>query len=748
MMEEDNFKNEGKRYEMRKINGEQYLPSTEIKESAYTAEENPRLIDYLNVIVRRKWVFLLFFVSVVVSVALTSFMATSLYKASVTIRIDRENPNVLSFKDVYQPDTVESDYYQTQYKILKSRNIAKRVIKKIGLQNNLNFLKEINAPVSSKQKIKPSSTAQGASEQTEENDGISSNIVNAFIDRLEVQPLNKSQLVTVNFISRDPALAKTVANAVAETYIEFNINSKVSASQQAREWLQGQIDIMKDKVEAAEERLNEYSASNNMLFLEKSGKDDESMITRKLSELSAAISEATSDRTKKEAVYKEIKQSGAENPMVLDNPLIQELKKKHALLESEYYNLREIYKPDYPKMKSIESQIQAIQKTIEKEKHEIIKSLESDYNAAVKREKYLSGVLEAKKNEALDFQRKTVQYQILKREVDTNDELYNNLLQRLKEIVVSASLTSTNIQILDRAERPRLPFKPKRLLNILLSVIVGIMGGAGLAFFIEYIDSTVKDSRDIENRIKLPSLSLIPLKKPGDSLIPETMAYSERENLLSEAFRSVGTFISLSHESKPPKMIVVTSPGENEGKTTVSINTAITLAGIKGNGIIVDADLRRPRIHKIFGIGNTPGLSDLLSGNVEFDAGLLRASPINGLHALTSGKTPHNPSALLCSSKMKDILDALYALYEFVIIDSPPMLGMNESIYLSSFAEGVILVVKAGHTPIDAVMETKKILRNVNAKILGVVLNGIKENDLKRYGYYSYYHSSYYKQFR
>ncbi len=716
--------------------------SNHIRQLEQEAEEEIHLRDYLHVLMRRKWIVLAFFVSVVVTVTLSTFMMKPLYKSSVTLRIDKEDPNVLTFKDVYQIERADEDYYQTQYQVLRSRNIAKRVIRKLNLDQHPEFLPSSGTSVKSAI-LGFLSPSGGEGDDPIMEDGVETRLIDAFGERLEVTPERKSQLVKVSFISHDFKLSKKVSNTIAETYIDFNIESKFDATQRARKWLQGQIEIMKAKVETSEEKLNEYSAGNEMIFLDEN-KDKESLLTQKLSELSTALSEATADRIQKEAIYNQIKESGAENPIVSDNPLILGLKNEYATLEAEYSNQLKIYKPEYPKMKSLKSQMVAISKRIQEEKGNIIKSIESDYNAALKREEYLAQAFVDEKNRALDFQRRTVQYQILKREVDTNKELYINLLQRLKEVGVSATMTATNIQILDRAELPRAPFKPKKALNILLSIIVGLMGGVGLAFFVEYLDNTVKDTQEIERRMHLPTLGIIPQHKSTNGGNGRLISHDSGH--MSEAFRSIGTFVQFSSASKPPKTMLVTSPREQEGKTTTIVNTAIALTESLDRGLIIDADLRRPMIHKVLELDNSVGLSTFLSGNVEFDDDLRQITSFKGLDVITAGPIPPNPSALLGSARMKDLLDAMGLIYDFILIDSAPLLGLTDSIYLGNSVDGVILVVKAGQTPKNTIKEAKRVLQQVNANILGVAINGIKENDLK-YGYYSYYYSSsYYKE--
>jgi succinoglycan biosynthesis transport protein ExoP len=317
-------------------------------------------------------------------------------------------------------------------------------------------------------------------------------------------------------------------------------------------------------------------------------------------------------------------------------------------------------------------------------------------------------------------------------------------LQRFNEIGVAVMSKATNVQILDKATYPGSPCKPNKPRNILLAIVFGLGGGIGLAFLLDYFDNTFRDTDEIEKSLHLPSIGMIPLNKEMHSPA-HPMIGTGPERSFAELFRSMSTFILLSSPESPPKTILITSPGEKEGKSTISANIASALVESLGNGIIIDADMRKPRLHHTFGTGNKQGLSTYLSGNTEFkgvDGILIKPTPVKGLNLMTSGPIPPNPSELLFSQRMKDLMDSLYSLYNFVIIDAPPVMGMPDSLFLSSIVDGTILVVKAGETPKNALLETKKIFSNVNSKLLGVVLNGVKKTDLK-YGYYSRYFYSY-----
>ncbi len=725
-------------------------------------EDEIHLRDYLQIILRRKWIVITVLVTVLTTVTIGTFMMKPQYRAAATIKIELDKVNILSFNDVYQAQmTSEDSFQQTQFKVLKSRNLAKRVIRQMKLDASPEFSGQ-------KQEAKQAAFLKKPDAVDE---GIDSSLVDGFIGRVEVTPQPRSSLVTVSFTSYDPEMAANVVNALAKSYIDLNIESKYEATQQAREWLEKQLEAMKAKVEQAEEKLNQYAGKNEIIFLETKVDDDgkggsENLVTKKLTSLSTELIAATSERIQKEALYNELKAGDAESSsLVMNSPLMQALRKDAAGLESEYNQNLKIYKPDYPKMVKLKELIDQINKRMATEAKKIVNSTRKDFEASVKKESYLKAAFDKQKQEALELNNRSVQYLILKREADTNKELYNGLLQRLKETGISATLNSSNIQILDKAEVPKGPFKPNRRRNILLALIVGLFGGVGLAFFTEYLDNTIKTPEDIEKRMFMPSLGIVPLyaaasaaKNPRDQkksgprkaiarpagiqLPVEYISHLDSRNQLSEAYSSIRTFLLFSSAGKPPKVMMVTSPRREEGKTTTSINTAISLTKSDAKAVLIDADMRRPRLHKVFEVSNGNGLSSFLSGNIEFGDDLIKHTDIPNLDVITSGPLPPNPAELLSSYRLRELIDGLYPLYNFIIIDTPPLLGLADAAIASTLTDGVILVVKSGSTPKDAAVQAKKVLESVNAKVLGVVLNAINENNL-RYGYSSYYQHYY-----
>lgn len=738
--------------------------------STYLAYEEPEedfhLRDYIAVIMKRKWVVISFLLSVVTITMIFTFMSTPLFKSTVVIRIDRQSRGA---PQQQQDDRGinEPDYYQTQYEILKSQTLAETVIKKLDLNKKRDF---IPAPNRLMQMMMPvvysladaagslfisrghedAPTVRGAKAPKPE---VPFYLISYFIRNLDVIPVKNSQLVQVSFSSSSPELAMNITKAIADSYIEYDLASRLNSSKEAKAFLQNQIELTKAKLENCEKNLNDFASKNGIIYFgsdEGSDKDSakQSIFAKKLSEISSSLNVATSERMQKEALYNQIKESGAENPIVTNNPLIQELKKQHATLEAEYFNKLKTFTQDYPNMKNLKSQIDALRDSIETEKRNIVKSALSDFKSALKRETYLNNAFAAQQRQMLDLQDKAAQYQTLKREVDVTKGLHNSLLQRFNELGISSMSQATNIQILDNPQYSTTPDKPRKALNFVLSVIFGLMGGIGLTFLIEYFDNTIKDTREIERRINLQSLGMVPFYSRLGTADTPKLVHSGPTRCVSEAFRSIGTFILLSSASKPPKTILITSPGEKEGKTTVSTNVALALAESLGNGVLIDADMRRPKLHSAFAIDNKTGLSSYLSGNLDLESDkgkLVRPTSEKGLSLITAGPIPHNPSKLLHSSKMKDLLNTLSDSYNFIIIDAAPIIGIPDSVLLSKMVDGTILVVKAGETPKNAVFTSKQIFRDVNTNLLGVVLNGVRRDDLK-YGYNSSYFSSYFME--
>ncbi len=752
--------------------------------SPYFHQEYPRrepknevhLTDYINVVVRRKWVVLTYILAVVIATAIFTYTRTPLYKSSAVLRIEKDSQYALPFSGL-PGGNVGIDYYTTQYEILKSQSLAEKVIERLDIRNNKDFLpgegnvsafkntiiKSIMFPVSFVSSFFSSETAEVATRQSPvANSRAPLYLVNSLISGIDVTPVKNSQLVKVSYSSHNPQIAFDVTSAISESYIEYDLGSRIDAMREAKVFLEDQINLTTAKVEDSEKRLYEYASKNEIIFLDS---NNQSIVIKELSDINSFLSKVNNERLQKEMLLREAMKSGNDNAVISNNTLILGLKSQLATLEGEYSNLLKTFTPDYPKMKQLKSQMDAIENRIKVEKAGIINSIKSDKNADMETEAYLKRSFDQQKRKAINFQETSAEYQTLLRGVEANKQLHNDLLHRLTEVSVAAMSKASNIQIVDWPRYPAAPYKPDKTANFILSLFFGLISGCGLAFLLEYFDKSVKDIQDIEKMTDLPTLGIIPYNKSSNLLLTseltalpnaevdsqgrkQAVTDSVSRGSFAESFRSIGTFILLSSSPEPPRTILVTSAEGSVGKTTTSINTAVAMSRSFSKGIIIDADLRRPKVHHSLGLDNTVGLSSLLTGDVEFKdlyTKVVKPSSVKGLSVITSGPVPHNPTALLLSPIMRNLLTNLYPLYEFIIIDSPPVIGISDAAYLSTIVDGTVLVVRSGETHGEALSEVKNIFNRLNSKIIGVVLNGARPNDL-RYG--DYYYSSYFKEDR
>jgi capsular exopolysaccharide synthesis family protein len=472
---------------------------------------------------------------------------------------------------------------------------------------------------------------------------------------------------------------------------------------------------------------------------------------QRLTELNETLTKAEAERMAKEALYKQTQARNFESfPSILENKLIQDLKQTTIQLEAQYMKLSETFKPEYPEMVRLKNQMEVLQKRLNSEIDKMVLGIRSDYESSLRKEALLRQAFQQQKVKALEMKEKGIQYNILKREADTNRELYKGLLMKMKEVGVSAGITASNIQIVDPAELPASPYKPNKRLNLVLAAVVGLFLGVGLAFFFEYLDNTIKTPEDLEQWARLPSFGMVPemsngrrrrLEK-GASYPVELITYGHPKSMLSEAYRSIRTSILLSSSDEPPKKITVTSPNLGEGKTTTVINTAIALSQTGARVLIIDADMRRPKVHKVFNHENGNGLSTFLSRHGHL-VSIIKKSEVPNLFYIPAGPIPPNPSELLGSNLFKKMLETLEGRFDHILVDSPPVLGFADAVILSSCVNGVILTVLGGKTPRGALQRAKEALQQTHTRILGVVINRV---DIRRsgYGYYYYQYHSYY----
>jgi succinoglycan biosynthesis transport protein ExoP len=730
--------------------GYSHIPASEQKEV--------NLRDYWKVIRKRRWTILTFFLIVVITTAVATFTMTPIYRGTATLQINKENPQVVDFKEIFPINTTDIEYYVTQYKILESRTLARRVIQSLKLSEHPEFLPKPERPF---QKWKSNMLASLSTFFTfsSKDPFTSSNKdpleseketlpINQFLGKLKIEPIRNSRLVKIHFDSNYPELSARVPNALAMTYMQQNLEDRFVTTEQAKEWLTKQLEPLKANVERADENLQAFGSEHDIISLE----EKENVTMQRLTGLNEALTKAESDRMAKEGLYKQTKGRHIDSvSSILENKLIMDLKHTYIELAAQYTKLSENHLPEYPEMVRLKNQMEAIRKGLDDESNKIIAGIKNDYESSLRRESLLRGAFEQQKVNALKMKQRAIQYNILKREADTNKELYKGLLQRMKEAGVSAGITASNIKMVDPAELPIKPYKPNKRLNLLLAAVTGLFLGVGLAFFYEYLDNTVKTSEDVE-QLRLPSFGMVPeishqrrrRLENATSYPVELITYGHPKSMLSEAYRNIRTSILLSISEKPPKRIAITSPNPAEGKTTTAINTGIALSQTGAQVLVIDADMRKPRIHQILNGANGMGLSNFLSGNATLES-IVKESEVPNLYYIPCGPIPPNPSELLGSNLFKNMIESLGERFDHLVFDSPPVLGFTDSTILSTATDGIILVVLAGKTPKETLQRAKEALHQVNAKILGVVINRV---DIHRsdYGYYSRYHYYYGKE--
>jgi capsular exopolysaccharide synthesis family protein len=673
-----------------------------------------------------------------------------IYEATARVEIDRENANAIRFTDSEQYDMYEDmeNYITTQSKILTSETLAMLTVKSMGLDRLPQFGGEPGKPAKA--------PAPGSDVSLQRPRALG-----AFLGSLSVKRVPSSRLLDVTFEATDPALAARVVNAHLNNFIEQNFRSRFEAATQASNWLAGQLNEMKIKVENAEDARLAYERNNQIWTIDE--KNDIS--TQKLADLNKQVTDAQADRINKEAVY-QLAQSGNYDAIaaVRDSQVIQDILKQQTTLTAQYADAVTQYGPKFPKVVRIQAQLKDLDQLVTREKTNIGNQVEADYRGARQRELLLQQALDQQKQETNQTAEKLVQYNILNREAEANKQLYDGMLQKLKEAGISAGLRSSNIRIVDPALIPNGPSRPNKTRNIFLSILVGLIGGVGLALLREYLDNTVKTPDDIERLARLPSLAVVPalsnssgkrngrfsklLKTPviaAKEGRAELISHNMPQSQMSEAFRALRTSLLLSQADHPPQVILMTSALPREGKTTAAVNLAVTLAQLGDKTLLVDADLRKPGINRALSLvdGKHAGLSSYLAGVSSLDLITVPHPAITNLAAIPTGPIPPNPADLLSSRRLTELIAELRTRYKFVVIDSPPIMAATDAVILSVLVDGVLMVVRSGETPKEAFTRTRDLLAGVKCHMLGVVLNAVDASSPDYYYSYRYYPYSY-----
>ena len=725
--------------------------------------EETHLRDYWRIIRRRLWVPLSAMVLATTMAAIYNLRLPSIYEGVTKIRIDRED-RVVNLKDVQinMASGDDASYINTQLKILQSPRVAYLVLRTLDLEHNNEFLPGRARPIDLRQDSLQ--TTEGETDEQAEIEGLRE-FIDALLANVSVVPVRETRLVEIHYLHQNKDLARKIADAWAEAFQENMLNERLSANKQAGKYLESSVAKYKRKLRDAEETLQNYLRQNQIIdFGQK-----ESTVTTRLAELNHQLLLAENEKKNAQLAWDLTKSVSdiSTVPEIQRDQIVQELNKKITELNQLRERLLVEFTPEWPEVKQVNQQLQRLEGELRAAHQRILTTLENQYKTAVQREGALRQAFAQQRAETMQQNEGSITAKLLQAEVDSYRQMFDSLLQSQKGVEVSeAGLLKSNVTITEFSPKPSTPVLPKRVQNILLTALLSLMFGIGLVLFLDYINNKIESVEDIDRYLRLPALGVIPLLEAeskakrllgkGASASTELapagpngaagngsviLTQVEANSSIAESYRQLRTALMLSSAGHAPKTLLFTSSQPAEGKTTTSVNTAISLAQTGSAVLIVDADLRRPRVHKVFGLKNNVGLSNYLAGEGDLASMIQVAMP--NLYVLPVGPLPPNPAELLGSAKMKQVVETLSANFDYVVIDSPPVSSFADSLILSALVEGVIIVVKAGLTSREMAQRTKAHLQSVGAKVLGVVINQVKLQPHDYY-YYSTYYSRYY----
>tara|TARA_R110001583_G_scaffold83923_1_gene221206 strand:+ start:23321 stop:25549 length:2229 start_codon:yes stop_codon:yes gene_type:complete len=722
------------------------------------SDSQEQIIDlkvYWTVIMKSKWKILGFSFFTTLLVAIFVIGMTPIYRATASLLIESDTQNTVSIDSVYSVDTSRSEYFLTQYEILKSRMVTEQVIDLLDLANKKEFMPDENPGIVQQSKdyvkslIEPylPVSARKANDNVVDARSAKVNLISAIQGRLTISPIRKTQLVNVSFDAEDPKLAAMIANTISNIYIMQEMSGQVDSTKKASVWLKSRLDDLRDNLETSLAALQAYRIKENLIDIESKGV--RSIASDELEGLTESYLVAKKMRFEAETIYLFVQNLGKNDvdalmslPEISNHPLIKDIKRVEIDAQNKVSELSFRYGPKHPKLISAKAQLAGVKKQLGAQAEKLVKGITKDLNAAKDNERRLSEDLTQEKKKFQSITNKEQGYLKLQREVDANRKLYDTFLERSKEMSITTDLEVQKARVIDRAEVPITPVKPNKKLIVLLALVASFGFAVVLVFVLDALNDSFRTAQEVESKLGVRLLGLLPLVnvKRKQSL-PVHAYFHEKNKGFAEAVRTLRTGFVLSHMDSDHKVVVVTSSIPGEGKTTTSINIAFAMAQMEKT-ILIEADMRRPSFTKLLDLPPYQvGLSNVIVGSALLKDAIIR-DEVGGLDILSAGFIPPNPLELLSNSKFDALMLVLKDKYDRIIIDSAPTQAVSDSLILAKQADSVIYVVRSESTKQGVAKKGLSRLLEVGANIDGVVLNGVnikKSNKDGYQGYYDYY---------
>lgn len=698
------------------------------------------LEDVWRRLLRQKWTLLLTALAVLLLTAYFTWTATPSYRAGATIQIEKEGVQVVNFGTVTSasPDMGEQDpFFRTQYEQLKSRKLAERVIADLDLRTRL-FERPAKFSLLTSIKV----IIQGfigsflPAKQTAAGSNKTADYAAQFVEKLYVEPIEKTHLVKVFYESPDPVLSADIVNALINAFIKENISSQSETDTYAKEFLEQELEKSRQRLTLQEGKLIEYAKQNGILEVNNSQSSQE----RQLDELYSALGAAERTRIQAESQMIQGRKHGNVRE-VLNNPVVEGIKQNLNTLEAEYQEKLKLFKPAFPDMQRLQQQVQEVRSQLQQEVGGLKQSLQAEYAAAKNLEDDLRSQLEAYKSELVDLRDRSIEYNALKREVETSRDLYDGLLQRMKEVNVASNVTSSNIRVVDTAAPDNEVFRPKKALNLIIGSLVGLMLGVGAALLRETLSQSVASVSELQTLSGLPVLGTIPHVRHLSESNLALATVRDAGSLLAESYRVMTANLRfVLPGGVAPRVTLITSVNPAEGKSTSAVNIAMSQAQQGLKVLLIDADLRRPSVHVKLGLPHARGLSNYLNGEVDIASVTHPSRELKGLYLILAGTLMTDPVRMVSSPAMAQLLNLATKHFDSVIIDGPPTAGFADALYLSSMAEATVIVADEERINRKRLLTVIEQLRRVRQNVVGFLMVKSQEEALDS-RYYDRYHT-------